>query len=187
MRSSLRPVTCRRSGWGEPKLFYCRVLCVCVCGGVNTSTPLHLLVWLQCGLLSSSCPLTGSGGLGAGTCHILWHAHKASRDKQISGDSQKERRCGGKKEAFTLKDGSSRGCYQQLFVASSFPLLLSDGQTYELTAAAAAASSIWGRTNRQGRADQTTANNRITKSSQTAVWMPRHRCHVSCRPTTGIW
>lgn len=63
----------------------------------------------------------------------------------------------GEKEAFTLKDGSGRGCYQQLFVASSFPLLLSDGQTYELTAATAAAASIWGRTNRQGRADQTTA------------------------------
>lgn len=156
MRSSLRPVTCLRSGWGEPKLFYCMVLCVCVWRGVNSFTPLHLLVWLHCGLLSSSCPLTGSGGWGAGTCHILWHAHKASRDKQISGDSQKERRCGWKKEAFTLKDGSGRGCYQQLFVASSFPLLLSDGQMNELTAAAAAAS-IWGRTNCQGRADQPTA------------------------------
>lgn len=28
---------------------------------VNTSTLLHLLVWQRCGLLSSSCPLTGSG------------------------------------------------------------------------------------------------------------------------------
>lgn len=48
-----------------------------------------------------------------------------------------------------MKDGRDCSCYQQLFVAGSFPLLLSDGQTSEFTAATGTVSNR----DRQGRAD----------------------------------
>lgn len=52
-----------------------------------------------------------------------------------------------------VKDGRDRSCYQQLFVAESFPRLLSDGQTSEFTAAAGAVSNR----DHQGRADRAAA------------------------------
>lgn len=105
-RSSLRPVTRHHSRRGEPKLFYCRV---------NTSTPLHLLVWLHCSLLSSSCPLTGSGSWGlvpATNCDMLTKRAGTSRFQKI----HRKKELVGEKEAFTLKDG-----YQQVFVVGQKP------------------------------------------------------------------
>lgn len=55
-------------------------------GGVNTSTPLHLLVCLHCGLLSLSCLLTGSGGWGlvpATYCDMLTKRAGTSRFREI--------------------------------------------------------------------------------------------------------
>lgn len=116
-RSSLRPVTCHHSRRGEPKLFYCRV---------NTSTPLHLLVWLHCSLLSSSCPLTGSGSWGlvpATNCDMLTKRAGTSRFQKIH---RKKEHVGGKGGFYTERRVSAGLCCGTK--ASRFPpFYLMDG------------------------------------------------------------
>lgn len=71
--------------------------------GVNTSTPLHLRVWLHCGLLSSSCSLTGSGGWGlvpATGCDMLTKRAGTRRFWEIH--RKKENVEGKKKVVFFL-------------------------------------------------------------------------------------
>lgn len=155
LRSSLRPAARCCSGRGEPKHG--------VGGGVNTSTPLHLPVWLHCGLLSLSCPLTGSGGQGlvpVTYCDMLTKQAGTSRFGEIHGKKEDV----GKKEAFTLKGGGGCGYYQQLFVAGEKPagflhfIWWTDRR-----------ASVMGRTNRGGWPDQAAAtpfNNRITQTFQ---------------------
>lgn len=145
--------------------------------GVNTSTPLHLLVWLHCGLLSSSCPLTGSGGWGAGTCHILWHAHKASRDKQISGDSQKERRCGGKKKLLHWKMAAAVAAISSSLLPAAFLYFYLMGRhTSSLQPPPPPPPSGVGQIGRVGLTKPLPLllNNRITKSFQRRLF----ECHV---------
>lgn len=84
-RTSLRPVTRHCGGRCEPELFTCRV---------NTSsTTLHLLVWLHCGLLSPSCLLTGSGSWGLVSATYCDMLTKRAGTSTFGEDSQEERKC----------------------------------------------------------------------------------------------
>lgn len=155
----MRPVTCCRGGRAEPKLFCCRVL-----GGVNTSTPLHLLLWLHCGLLSLSCLLTGNGGRGlvpATYCDMLTKRAGTSRFWKI----HRKKEHVGKKGFHTERQrpwvlSAALCCWRK---ASQVSSTLSDGRMYELTAAAA---SVWCPTNRWGKTEPNHGRPFLTTGSQ---------------------
>lgn len=104
-------------------------------GRVNTSTPLHLFVWLHCGLLSSSCPLTGSGGWGllpATYCDMLTKQAGTSRFRKICRKKEHAEGKKKKKKAFYSERQRPRllsaalCCWRK---ASRFPpLYLMDGR-----------------------------------------------------------